>query len=268
MDQRSIEPIKILIVNEDENDFNITKNQFSETSYSKTYVLYWCDSYEKAINAMLKSHYDIYLVYYRIGKYTGVELLNEAIKSNVAEPVIIVTGSEDHNVDEEALQKGASAYLLKGKIDVFSLERSVRYALHHKKNLQQLKQSENKYRIFFEKSPDPILITDGIGNIHDINEAGEKFFGISRLYLLKYNVNDFYKNLSDRISFINEIEKSGTVKNFVVEVIAANGEIKNCSISSFLQISQHGENELFHSVIHDITHVYASFPQVNHASVS
>jgi PAS domain S-box-containing protein len=249
--------IRILVVTEDEPDFNNIENQFAKLPHSNNYILSWCNSYEKAINSMLKSQYGIYLVYHSLGKYTGVDLLNEAIKSNVAEPVILVTGNEDYSTDDDAMQKGAAAYFIQGKLDVSSLERSIRYAVHHNKNLQEIKDSENKFRIIFEKSPDPILITDIAGNIHDINKAGEKFFGLPRLQILKTNANRLYKNLADRITFISEIEQKGVINNFLVDLVAADNEIKQCSVSSFVQISQHGDNELFHSVIHDLTQLKA-----------
>jgi PAS domain S-box-containing protein len=259
--------IKILVVNEDEGDFNITRNLFAEIPSSHKYILYWCNSYEKAINAMLKSQYDLYLVYYEVGLYTGVDLLNEAVKSNVAEPVIIITGTEDHTTDEEALQKGASAHLIKCKLDAFSLERSIRYAMHHKKNMQRIKESEHKFRIIFEKSPDPILITDNFGNIYDINPAAEKFFGLPRVKILKTNAESLYKNVTDRSAFISEIEQKGSVTDFIVELIAANNEVRSCCISSFLQISQHGDNELFHTIIHDLTHIHSNLQYVRSAVV-
>lgn len=250
-----ITPVKVLIISEDENDFNLLKTQFSTIPRSHNYVLYWCNSYEKAINAMLKSQYDIYLVYYPLDLSPGYDLLNEAVKSNVAEPIIIVSDSDDFTKDQEALEKGASAYLLKDGLDALSLERTIRYVMHQKKLMRQMKESELRFRTIFEKSPDPIVITDSSGNIVDVNSACEKFFGVPRIKFLKNNAIKFYKNSSDRTALISEIEQKGTVSNFIVDLIAAEDAIKRCSISSFIQISQHGNDELFHTVIHDISRI-------------
>lgn len=248
-----MKPIRILLVDDDEDDFILTKDLFSEIPQSQNYKLTWCNNFEEAINAMLKSHYDVYLVDYRLGKYTGIDLLHEAIKSNVAEPIIILTGKGDFKVDEEALRTGAADYLIKDKIDPFSLERSIRYALQHTKTLEQLKESENKFRIIFERSLDPILITDFSGNIYDINKAGEKFFGLSQLDMLKTNARQLYKNIADRVNFTQQMEEKGAVYDFEVELIAANNQPRYCSLSAFLQISQHGNSELYHVVVHDLT---------------
>ncbi|HEY1023521.1 MAG TPA: ATP-binding protein [Sphingobacteriaceae bacterium] len=248
-----MKPIRILLVDDDEDDFILTKDLFSEIPQSENYKLTWCNNFEEAINAMLKSHYDVYLVDYRLGKYTGIDLLHEAIKSNVAEPIIILTGKGDFKVDEEALRTGAADYLIKDKIDPFSLERSIRYALQHTRTLEQLKESENKFRIIFERSLDPILITDFAGNIYDINKAGAKFFGLSHLEMLKTNARQLYRNIADRVSFTQQMEEKGAVYDFEVELMAANNQPRYCSLSAFLQISQHGNSELYHVVVHDLT---------------
>ena len=123
--------VKVLLIDDDEDDYILTKEIFNDIPQKENYSLSWINNYEEGINAMLKSHYDIYLVDYRLGKYTGLDLLKEAIKSNVGEPIIILTGKGDSKVDDEALQIGAADYLIKDKIDPYTIERSIRYALKH-----------------------------------------------------------------------------------------------------------------------------------------
>lgn len=248
-----MEAIKILLVDDDEDDYILTRELLKEIPQSHNYQLSWCNNFEEAINAMLKGLYDIYLVDYRLGKYTGIDLLREAIKSNVAEPVIILTGKGDYHVDEQALRNGAADYLIKDKIDPLTLERSIRYSLKHTKTLHQLKESENKFRIIFERSLDPIVITDYSGRIHDINKAGLEFFGLSYTEILKRNARDFYKNVADRVSFIQAMEEKGAVNDFELELVDAKGNSHYCGVSAFIQISQHGNQELYHILVHDIT---------------
>lgn len=246
---------KILIINEKERQFDILKSRFCAIEQSRNYVLSWCNSYEKAINSMLKSQFDVYLVFYRLGLYTGIDLLNEAVKSNVDEPIILIHDTEDPILDQQALKSGASGFLVDKDLDIFNLERSIRYAIHQRKTLQMVKETERKYRIIFEKSPEPIVITDSGGTVHDINPAGEKFFGISRIRSLKSNAGKYYKNEADRTALISQLERKGTVSNFITDLITADGDLRRCSVSSFLQISQHGNTELFYTIIHDISNL-------------
>ena len=134
-----MKPVKVLLVDDDEDDYILTKDIFNEIPQRENYKLSWINNYEEAINAMLKSHYDIYLVDFRLGKHTGLDLLHEAIKSNVDEPIIILTGKGDSKVDEEALEIGAADYLVKDQINPYTIERSIRYALKHKNTLKALR---------------------------------------------------------------------------------------------------------------------------------
>jgi PAS domain S-box-containing protein len=249
----STKPIKVLLVDDDEDDYILTREIFSEIPQRENYKLTWINNYEEAINAMLKSHYDIYLVDYRLGKYTGIDLLHEAIKSNVDEPIIILTGKGDSKVDEEALEKGAADYLVKDQIDPYTIERSLRYALKHKLTLKALRESENKFRIIFERSKEPFLILDSLGTIKDINNAGLNFFEYSKEDFSNLNSSQLFNNKQDSIRFVELIDQNGAVNDFETELKSSSNIIRKVSISAFLQIDQHATEELYYCIVHDIT---------------
>src|SRR6476620_4957523 len=119
----NLKPVRVLLVDDEEDDYILTRDIFNEIPQRERYQLNWINNYEEGINAMLKSHYDIYLVDYRLGKYTGLDLLHEAIRSNVSDPIIILTGKGDAKVDEQALQTGAADYLVKDQISPYTIER-------------------------------------------------------------------------------------------------------------------------------------------------
>ncbi len=231
----------------------LTKDILKEVSNSQNYEVTWCSNFSEAINAMLKSRYDIYLVDYRLGKHSGMDLLNEAIKSNCTEPIIMLTGKGDLKIDREAMQLGAADYLIKDNLTAQSLERSIRYAIAHNKTLQELKRSETKFRIIFERSKDPMLITTPEGGIVDANPAALQFFETTLLELSKMHVEALYKEKSDRSDYLKKISAQGSVTDFEVEMRTLGGNTKFCSISSFMQVSQHGNDERFYSTIHDLT---------------
>jgi len=56
-----------------------------------------------------------------------------------------------------------------------------------KKSEQKLRESEEKYRLLFENSPNAIILSDEKGNIVDCNTATEDIFGISRKNLMGQN---------------------------------------------------------------------------------
>lgn len=248
-----MKPVRVLLVDDDEDDYILTKDIFNEIPQRERYKLSWINNYEEAINAMLKSHYDIYLVDYRLGKHTGLDLLNEAIKSNVDEPVIILTGKGDSKVDEEALEIGAADYLVKDQINPYTIERSLRYALKHKHTLKALRESEKKFRIIFERSKEPFLIMDSLGGIRDMNLAGLTFLDYTKDEILSLNGTQLFYNKDESLEFADLIDKNGAINDFQTDLVSRNKEVKKVSISAFLQIDQHATEELYYCIVHDIS---------------
>lgn len=247
--------VRVLLIDDDEDDYILTKDVFSQIKkVTDRYELSWISDFDKGINAVLKQQFDIYLVDYRLGKLTGVDLLNEAILSGVKQPIIILTGKGDDKIDEEAMNLGAADYLIKDKIDPDSLDRAIRYALRQSETLKALKESENKFKIIFDKAKEPILISDYTGKIHDINKAGLDFFG--------YHINDMavitdralFFTQEDRDNFIQELETKGAVTDFECQMVSHKGQVYFCSLSSFLQIDTQNVMEVYHTIIHDLTH--------------
>jgi signal transduction histidine kinase/FixJ family two-component response regulator len=128
---------RILLIDDDEEDFIITKALLRSVQGKKC-ELDWSDSYEEAIKKEIP--YDIYLVDYRLGMETGLDVIKKLRAKFTDVPVIILTGLADSKVDLEVMKAGASDYLVKGKIDAEQLERAIRFALEHAKHLQQIKE--------------------------------------------------------------------------------------------------------------------------------
>ena len=246
--------VRVLLIDDDEDDFIITKDVFKGIRNADRYELTWVNSFEKGINAVLKRQYDIYLVDYRLGKHTGVDLVNEVVLSGVKEPIIILTGKGDYKIDEEAMNVGAADYLLKDEISPDTLDRSIRYALKQAETLKALKESENKFKIIFEKAKEPILISDYTGKIHDLNNAGLKFFGYHLKELQEASDKSLFYLPEDRENFIQELETKGAVSDFECQMISKKGQVYFCSLSSFLQIDPQNMIEVYHTIIHDLTH--------------
>jgi PAS domain S-box-containing protein len=249
-----MDKVRVLLIDDDEDDYVITKDLFNRITAANSYELTWADTFEKGINAVLKHQYDIYLVDYRLGKYTGVDLVNEAVLSGVKEPIIILTGKGDYKIDEEAMNVGAADYLIKDKIEPDTLDRSLRYALKQAEAIKALKESENKFKIIFDKAKDPILISDYTGKIYDINKAGLEFFGYHIKEMMQLNDRALFFTQEDRENFIQELETKGAVSDFECQMVSNKGEVYFCSLSSFLQIDPKNMVEIYHTIIHNLTH--------------
>lgn len=130
--------IKILLVDDDEDDFVLTRDTLSEIP-DKKYKLEWEPDYEKARERIRQRRHDVYLIDFQIGAFSGLDLISEAHQHNVAAPLILLTGKSDPEIDERAMQAGAADYLVKGTFGLFDLERSIRYSLQHAQNLTEIR---------------------------------------------------------------------------------------------------------------------------------
>jgi diguanylate cyclase (GGDEF)-like protein len=129
--------IKILLIDDDEEEFIITKEIISEIK-NQRYSVEWVSTYEKALTEMQKDIYDVFLVDYNLGIKTGLDLIDEGLNIDGNTPLIMLTGLDDRDIDLLAMKKGVSDFLRKGKIDAESLERSIRYAIEKKKTENQI----------------------------------------------------------------------------------------------------------------------------------
>lgn len=127
-----LEIVKVLLVEDDEDDFILTRGLFSEMK-GRRCQLDWFKSYALGLEAMVRNQHDVCLLDYRLGAKDGIELLREAVEKGCQSPIILLTGLGEHKVDVEAMKAGAADYLVKADLSADSLERSIRYALERKR---------------------------------------------------------------------------------------------------------------------------------------
>jgi signal transduction histidine kinase len=135
-------PVRVLLVEDDEDDYLLTRDLIAELPPG-AYHLDRVAMYESALAALDECHHDIYLVDYRLGGHTGLELLAEAQRRNCAIPMIMLTGQREREVDILAMQAGAVDFLSKNSLDSDGLERSMRYALARKRLEDDIRQANH-----------------------------------------------------------------------------------------------------------------------------
>ncbi len=126
------EPVRILLIEDDEDDFILVRDLLAEIPLSK-YGLEWVTNFDSGIEEIKKCRHDVYLLDYRLGRRNGLELAREVIAAGYRAPIIFLTGHEDYQVDMEAMRAGAADYLIKSQVNAPLLERSIRYAIERKR---------------------------------------------------------------------------------------------------------------------------------------
>jgi two-component system, sensor histidine kinase and response regulator len=143
--------LHVLLVDDDEDDYLIVRNIIGRISGSE-FKLHWVSSLQAATQAITDAAYDVYLVDYRLGEMTGIELLNQFDLIQRPEPFIILTGAGDERVERQAMKMGVADYLVKGTFSPELLSRVMHYALERKrlesqrvKQLVELNRSKDEF---------------------------------------------------------------------------------------------------------------------------
>ncbi len=119
------------MIDDDEDDYILTCAQLALVLHPKI-ELEWVNAFHDGLEAMRTNQYDVYLVDYRLGAETGLDLIRSVIAMGCKKPIIMLTGLGDRAVDEEAMEAGVVDYLVKGEISSSLLERTIRYAIQRK----------------------------------------------------------------------------------------------------------------------------------------
>lgn len=130
------ELIKVLLVDDDEEDYLIIKRLFASMQSIST-TLDWVSSSDEAIERIMRDEYDAYFIDYRIDGRTGLDVLQEVNAIERAEPFILLTGMGDRGIERESLQLAASDYLIKKNLTSESLAKALYYALGRKAQEKQ-----------------------------------------------------------------------------------------------------------------------------------
>jgi len=249
----SDQSIKILIVDDDEDDFYIISDYIRGISPNR-FVLHWCFNYFEALTHMKNHNYDLYFVDYRLGVKTGLDLLKEAISFHCDEPIVLLTGKGNYKVDMEAMQAGAVDYLIKTELTSEKLERCIRYSLERFASLKALKTNERKYRNMFERSKDAVFICNEECYFLDANTATTKLLGYSKEDLLKVSLCDLIVNQNQRDQYLSLLKEKGEVNDMEVELLTRQHTFITCILSASAETDTDG-SPYVQGIIHDITNL-------------
>ncbi|MCW3462183.1 hybrid sensor histidine kinase/response regulator [Chitinophaga nivalis] len=242
-------PIHILMIDDDEDDFFLVTELLRDISPGQ-YLLEWAPTYQKGIAAIERRVHDVFLVDYRLGPNTGIDIMHHIQEMQYQMPVIMLTGKGDYAIDQEAMQAGAYDYLVKGEITADLLERSIRYALDEYSHLRSIAESEKKYYGIFEKAHDLIVLADCDRNIIDANPAALKTLHYTKEEILRLHLRDLFQSREQSEHFLDNICNNGVTNTQEYEFKNREGKKLVVLINA---ITLDEAAQIFLCVIQDIT---------------
>jgi len=243
------QPVHILMIDDDEDDFYLV-NQLLQDISPGQYQLDWAPTYSKAVEEIDKKVHDIYLADYRLGPYTGIDILHHFQQLDYKAPVIMLTGKGDYSIDKEAMQAGASDYLVKGEISADLLERSIRYALDEARHLRIIEENEKKYFGVFEKAHDLIILADCDKNVIDANPSAIRSLQYSKEEMLQLNLKQLFFQEEQCKHFFDHICGGDSSLRTEYNFLTKTGKKLDVMVSAVMLDEQ---EQIFLCVVQDIT---------------
>jgi PAS domain S-box-containing protein len=127
---------------------------------------------------------DVVLLDLNLPDSAGIDTVRTIVGVDPRVPIVVLTSLEDERVGIEALQSGAQDYLFKNDVTVTGsaalLARSIKYAIERKKDLEDLRASEERYRSIFENTGTSMVTIGGDMRVLMVNRKFERVFRYSQ----------------------------------------------------------------------------------------
>jgi two-component system, cell cycle sensor histidine kinase and response regulator CckA len=218
------------------------------------YVIEWANDVPALWSLIDKPELDIILLDYRLPGTTGLDVLKDIFGRGYQIPVVMVTGQGDERIATQALQNGASDYVVKNPDYVFLLPSIVKKVVAESGLKRAVESSLEKIRyqaLILNNVRDAVVVWDINGKITFWNSAACQLFGwtfeerqgckVDLEYLSRFDPAPDLKSLMGR----DQLEEDRQVRLKNGEVIWINSKIttlkdeeKGGEIVGFMDVSR------------------------------
>lgn len=186
------EVIRVLIVDDSEDDFSVTRLMLTEAEQMKCEVTR-AASHEAGLGQLRANACDVALIDYRLDGQNGIDLIREARALGCTIPLIILTGMDDPDLVDQAHAAGAADYLVKGHRTQAALLRSIRYVTFRQASERLRGEERQLLNSIIETIPDRIYAKDIEGRYIIDNAAHRRFIGVRGIEnVIGKTVHDFF----------------------------------------------------------------------------
>ena len=128
-DHHAKSTVRVLLIDDDEDSLVLVRALLAKDHREIDFQLDWAGTYEQGLQAIRAREYDVYLLDYRLGAQTGLELLHQIAGEGYREAIVLITGHADRDLDLAALNAGAADFLRKDEVTPAALSRSLLFAI-------------------------------------------------------------------------------------------------------------------------------------------
>ncbi len=184
--------VRVLLVDDDINYSSLVKDVLG---FAENYSMDRAANLHEMWSLLDQNSYDALLLDYSFPDGTGLDALNKMVEQKRRIPIIIVTGRGDERVAAQAIQQGATDYLVKSPETVFELPvlinkavRNYAYQVERIRSLEKIRYQA----LLLDNVRDSVVVWDSDGKITYWNPAAERLYGWPASQMIGRGVGDAY----------------------------------------------------------------------------
>jgi signal transduction histidine kinase/DNA-binding response OmpR family regulator len=155
--------ISILIIEDNPADAFLLEDNLNSTQLSIDKIVS-VDTLKDAGILLQQQDFSLIFLDFFLPDSSGLKSFTELSETNSKIPVILLSGLADTEIAMNAITLGAQDFLIKGEYTVQSLEKAARYSIERKKNLEIIKENNERYDIISKATNDIIWDWDLVTN--------------------------------------------------------------------------------------------------------
>lgn len=158
--------LRLLLVDDNEGDLLLVRSMLKDMP-GFACAMDWAGSLDEALATYRAvGGHDVYLLDFRLGRSTGLEVRRELVALGCQAPMLILTGHGDPHIDRQSMRAGAADYIEKRDLTPILLARSIQHALERAHLARALRESEERYRTLASSMPNScVLLVSHTGSL-------------------------------------------------------------------------------------------------------
>lgn len=186
------EKIDILMVDDDPGAYRLVKLILDESPKPVKFIVKSVGTMAEALDVLAGRSFDLVMLDLGLPDSNGVQTVEKVYHAYPHIPIVVLTGLADEEAGIQAIKKGASDYLVKGKFFRDMLVRTIRYSLERKEFEQLSRHSEERLKAIMDNIQTGIILVDAeTHTIVDANPAAVKMIGAAKDKIVGSVCNDY-----------------------------------------------------------------------------
>jgi PAS domain S-box-containing protein len=234
---------RILIVDDEEGARRSLALILGKTGYET-------ETAETGAEALAKARengFNLALLDIKLPDMDGVDLIEPLQEMHPEMVVMMVTGYASVETAVQSLNMGAVNYATK-PLDMNKLLAEVKMALEKQQAERAQRESEQRFRQFFENSPVYCYLVSMEGSIIDVNQAALQVLGYKKENLVGKSLQTIYAPVSHpkMKQLLAKWQETGELSNEEMVIITKNGDLRTVLLSA--DATRDDQGEIVHSI--------------------